>query len=887
MGVLLKFIVKNSTYIIRLILFLLGLVFAIGILPVFPQVTPPTDPYQLIRQGEELYRSNDLLEAADKFQEAVNIFENLGDKEVKNLAISSINLCRIELELGRNDRALENCQKATNIYEHSQDDRGILRSKIYQASALQNLGFYPKACLLVTNSLGIVVKNCDELTNNFLTETTKNLPQDLDPLLFVSWRILGDILRETGSLDRSKTIFENLTDIASDPNPAATLLSLGNTQTALGNLERDRQAKPQYNYLPWQCKINDPTKFDSKYYRSSLTTYEESARSTDSPTLKIKANLNRLRILLELSEYSQATELAKTIEFDDLPVSQFKVFARINYNKSLVCLNQQYLKDNNFTTNIIGRSIVAVTEAEKIDDRATKSYALGNLGGLYEYLNKQQEAETKTQAALYLSQNLPNLAYQWEWQLGRIFAAKQDKEKAIKNYELAVKDLDISRKDLLQIDSDVQFSFRDNVEPLYRQLIDLLLTTQEPSNKSQQPAKIIYYLESLQLAELSNFLRCNPTDFSLDDRTPISISNISENKIETLSQKLKQVHQNDPNAAVIYPIVLGDRLVTILSLPERELKIYTTAISSDRISEIVSELRRHLESPIDDLKARELNQQLYTAIISPLAKDLTQPKTIKTLVFILDNALQNIPVAALFDGEKYLIEKYAVALIPSLQLLNPESIAREQISVLMAGATDAPSFDRENLSSLPNVRTEIEGTSSQVDSQKQLLDREFIEDNLQQQINTNPFSIVHIATHGKFSSNPEQTYVLDWSQRIRVEDLERLLRSNRGKDRQPIDLLILSACETAYGDRRAALGLAGVALRAGARSTIATLWQVNDASTAELMIQFYRNLQNPQLTKAEALRQAQLWLLNRDNYRNLDYNRAYYWSPFVIVGNWL
>jgi CHAT domain-containing protein len=244
-------------------------------------------------------------------------------------------------------------------------------------------------------------------------------------------------------------------------------------------------------------------------------------------------------------------------------------------------------------------------------------------------------------------------------------------------------------------------------------------------------------------------------------------------------------------------------------------------------------------------------------------------------------------MSALFDGQHYLIEKYAVNLIPSLQLLSPQIASREQISVLMGGATDAPSFERENLNALPNVEKELEGISREVSRKKQLLQQDFVEANIQQQINSSPFSIVHIATHGNFSSNPEQTYVLDWTRRIKIEDLERLLRLNRQRDKQPIDLLILSACETATGDRRAALGLAGVAIRAGARSTIATLWQVNDASTAELMIQFYQNLQNPQLTKAEALRQAQLKLLNKENYLDRDYNRAYYWAPFVIVGNWL
>jgi CHAT domain-containing protein len=404
------------------------------------------------------------------------------------------------------------------------------------------------------------------------------------------------------------------------------------------------------------------------------------------------------------------------------------------------------------------------------------------------------------------------------------------------------------------------------------------------SSETQNLEKALYYIESLQLDELSNFLRCNPEDFSREERSQL---NVQKDAIATLSKQLARVHQADPNAAIIYPIVLSDRLATIVSLPGENLRFHTVSLSSDRIAQIVTTLRQYLKTPRRDRQFQELSQQLYRWIISPLEDELTRQKPIKTLVFILDSALQNIPMSALFDGKKYLIEKYAVVLIPSLQLLNPQPIPRGEINALMAGATDAPSFEQENLSSLPYVREELNGISHQVSSAKELLEQEFIESNVQKQINANPFSIVHIATHGSFSSDPEQTYILDWSQRIRVEDLERLLRLSQRRERQPINLLILSACETATGDRRAALGLAGVAIRAGARSTIATLWQVNDASTAELMIQFYRNLQNPQLTKAEALRQAQLWLLNKENYRDRDYNRAYYWAPFIIVGNWL
>jgi CHAT domain-containing protein len=107
------------------------------------------------------------------------------------------------------------------------------------------------------------------------------------------------------------------------------------------------------------------------------------------------------------------------------------------------------------------------------------------------------------------------------------------------------------------------------------------------------------------------------------------------------------------------------------------------------------------------------------------------------------------------------------------------------------------------------------------------------------------------------------------------------LRTRRQQN-DPIELMVLSACQTAEGDDRAALGLAGMAIRSGARSTLATLWAVNDESTAALMTQFYQELSNADLSKAEALRLAQIKIL-----QNPEFSHPYYWSPFVLIGNWL
>jgi CHAT domain-containing protein len=238
-------------------------------------------------------------------------------------------------------------------------------------------------------------------------------------------------------------------------------------------------------------------------------------------------------------------------------------------------------------------------------------------------------------------------------------------------------------------------------------------------------------------------------------------------------------------------------------------------------------------------------------------------------------------MAVLYDQQqqKYLIEKYAIALTPGLQLVDPKPLQQVQLNVLTAGVSEKQLVNGREFAALPNVTRELQRIQSEVSTSEVLFNQTFTPTNLQNELKSAPFSVVHLATHGKFSSNPEETFILTWDNLLKVKNFDNLLRQSDSSGSGTIELLVLSACKTAEGDTRAALGLAGVAVRAGARSTLATLWSVDDESTTELMSQFYRDL-NSGVTKAEALRQAQLAVFAKEE-------RPYFWAPFVLVGNWL
>ena len=872
------------------------------------------------REAHTYYYNGQLSDAITAFQEAADIFRTQGTQESNNLAITLTNLGRVQLEFGQPQQALDTWKETLTISRQLGNQTGIIRSQIYQAQALQQLGFYPRACETLTQTLGISSGVCQEreIPQELLEKQFKIIrkviarnPADIN---IIGWRILGDNLRAIGKLEDSELILSSLENLLpSSLIKTTTQLSLGNTLRELGTRELERQASPRYDYMPWGCQWENSDNQEipekaRKYYAQAQKNYQQASSSSQiSTALKARINLASL-LLSEVKSSSETQRLSNLLaeinnDLSRLPTSRIKVYLQIQLAKHHTCLAN--LKKETPDWSFLEKNLkIADDRAQKLDDKTSQSYVLGNWGGLYEYHAwwvKQVKDDRKNQAqywkkaqdltakALELRQPQqdPQIAYQWQWQLGRLLEAQGKQEEAIAAYQEAAKTLELVRSNLLTVKTDVQFSFRDNVEPLYRGLVKLLLSPQTSLNKQQKIQQALYYIESLQLAELENFLRCDPQSFS---QIP---SNRLENKInylDTFQQRIQAMVKQDTNAAIIYPIVLQDRLKIILLLDDKLLLYQSKDVTAERVNETIESLRQFLKNPVKNREVKKLNYELYQWLIKPIETELNQRSQLKTLVFVLDSALQNIPMSSLYDGEQYLIQKYAIVLAPSLQILDPYTSKREQISALVAGATNAPSFAQENLNSLDYVKTEIDEISQQVSRRTKLLEQDFVQSNVQEQINSVPFFIVHLATHGKFSSNPEETYILDWNQRLQVEDLDQLLRFSQPNKSQPIELLILSACETAKGDRRAALGLAGIALRAGVRSTIASLWQVDDASTAQLMIHFYKYLQNPQITKAEALQRAQLALLTNNSdtdYSDTDYNRSYYWAPFVLVGNWL
>ncbi|WP_407886278.1 CHAT domain-containing protein [Scytonema sp. NUACC26] len=718
----------------------------------------------------------------------------------------------LELATGQPDAALATLQKATATYTQAEDETGVIRSLINQSQAFRALGLYRRSLSTLTQVSQILEKQPDS------------------PIKVAALRNLGTNLRLVGKLEQAQQSLQQSLAIAQKLqlplDISAAFIDLGNIARA----DRDMEV--------------------------ALDFYQKAVAISPSQILKIRANLNQLSTSIDLKRWDLARELSRKIEpqLANFPASRAVAYMRLNFARSLTRMEQAKVQDAPTIATIAQLVATTVEQARSIGDKQAEIYALGRLGSLYETTQQWSIAQDLTQKALMLAQtyNIPDIAYLWQWQLGRLLKKQGDVSGAIAAYTQAVKTLQVLRNELVAVEPDVQFSFRERVEPVYRELVSLLLRSGkiEPNQEFLRQARQV--IESLQLAELDNFFQ-----------------------EACLDAKPNLIERFDAHAAIIYPIILPDSLEVILSLPQQPLIHYATSVEQERLENLVARLRQTIVIRSRD-DYMELSQQIYDFLLRKSETYLGKSE-VKTLVFVLDGVLRNIPMAALNDGKQFLIEKYSVALTPSLQLLPPKQLHQEKLKVLGAGLTEA----RQGFSPLEYVDMELKEIKSEVPSLV-LLNKDFTSKNLQKEIRSASFPIVHIATHGNFSSKASETFLLTWDGRIHINEFDSLLQKNQQNQQQAVELLVLSACETATGDKRAALGLAGIAVRAGARSTLATLWSINDEATADFMGKFYQELTHTQETKAEALRKSQLAIL-KDPY----YEHPIYWAPYVLVGNWL
>ncbi len=731
---------------------------------------------------------------------------------------------KIGLELfqrGDFEQAALSWTEAAQLYERGGEIRRQSEALVYLSQANQALGRYKEAGKNLDVALSLAEKAGDR------TQVASVLGA------------LGNLYIATGPEDAA---LKNLTEglrIAKELNNqdlSATILNnLGNLLTA------------------------------QKKYPEAIAAYNESAalaKSRNNRVLAGKALINAATASMQNKQYKEAKALLDNAldEIRALEPSHDKASGLITIGLAYDDLRSR-LPDLKDSLLLLAHQTFteAGTISDSIGDRRTSSYAWGYLGKLYEDERRYDEALQLTRRATFAAQqiNAPESLYRWEWQTGRLLTKQGNIDDAIGAYRRAVRSLQSIRPELSASYGAPQTSFRETMGPLYFELVDLLLQRGQSLRDPNQVAP--YLIEARDTVEL--FKAAELRDYFRDDCVDTALSKVT--KLDVVAK----------TTVIIYPILLPDRTELLIGLPTG-LKQVSVPVGMETITQEVREFRRKLEKRT----TREYlphAQKLYDWLIRPIEPDLAA-FSIDTLIFVPDGALRTIPMAALHDGKQFLIAKYALGITPSMNLTDPRPIKREGMKVLAVGVTEAV----QGFPALPNVSAELQELHTLLGS-KNLVDREFLTANFEKELKEEQFSIVHVASHGEFGNDVDNTFLLTFDDKVSLDRLNQMIGVFRFRD-DPLELLTLSACDTAAGDDRAALGLAGVAIKAGARSALATLWSINDEAAVDLVIDFYRELKDSSISRAVALQRAQLKLINNPRYEHPGF-----WSPFLMINNWL
>ncbi|WP_177428549.1 CHAT domain-containing protein [Candidatus Venteria ishoeyi] len=581
--------------------------------------------------------------------------------------------------------------------------------------------------------------------------------------------------------------------------------------------------------------------------------------------LFLDIQINQLRTRWQLQEQPDIKAITQLFQ-------QIRSLSKVQQSAALLSLGQLLLNISAaqkttlkslrpLTQQILQMALQQTQMLDKGKNQALQqSWALGYLAQLYEQNHQLKLARHFNQQALFFSQEQPQSRYLWEWQQGRLLHAQGRMDAAVAAYRKALDSLQPIRAALLT-QRNAHEVFYQRIRPVYYGLADLLLQRAEkitvPAQKKQWLQQAQNTLERMKAAELDNYFQ----DACLTQ------------------PKVSRLEKLDAHTAVLYPIILPDRLVLLLSLPDG-LHQFTTQIDAASINQALRQLQHHLQN-IRHYRFISQSRKLYQWLISPILEDL-KAQQINTLITVPDGALRMVPMAALHDGKQFLIQQFALATTPGLKLTQPRPLSYAMdnggLSILLDGLSEA----RAGFAPLPNVEQELDTIRQLFPRHTILLNQDFSLEQVSKALQQQAYPIIHIASHGQFNADPQETFILTHDDKLTMNRLEQLLGLNRYRE-EAVELLTLSACQTAVGDERAALGLAGVAIKAGARSALASLWFVNDEATGALVSGFYRHLvENPQQSKAQALQQAQIELLKQRRFRH-----PAFWAPFLLIGNWL
>jgi len=621
-----------------------------------------------------------------------------------------------------------------------------------------------------------------------------------------------------------------------DPQPAAGMLhNLGNRNAAQGDFEAAIWA---YGEAATLAKERGLTLDEARALAGGARAAVDAGRAAAAKPLLFEAGL--LVESLPRSEERVALLL-------HLGRSHLEIGRRSPAERSSALLNAHAAFDR------------ATVDATALDH--ARYLALARLGMAELYREEQHRSE-----ALYLvrrarqaleGRDAADIEYRTHWLEGGMLWAAHRAQPALAAHRRAVAILEEARGLASQGYGTAQTRFRSAVAPVYLDTVDVLLhsagLSRDPARSQELLVEATETLERLKAAELRNYFE--------------------DECIADVRGHGRGIQSLEPGAAVVYTVSLPDRLELLLGSAEG-VERFTVPVARRQLGRVTERFREHVQDPYSS-RYRAPGRQLHEWLVAPYEERLAEAG-IDTLVFVPDGVLRTLPFAALRADGPFLGERFAIATAVSLRLLARPSLGSAGGPPLLAGVSEGV----QGFSPLEAVPQELEGIRA-IEGGELLLDDAFTLDRVRGAVASDAPHVVHLATHAVFTGNPDTSFLLTHAGRVGFDDLSDIVGMTRF-DGRPIELLVLSACETAVGNDRAGLGFTGSAIRAGARSALGSLWPIADEATKELMVRFYEALRQEGTSKARALQTAQASVRGRERFEH-----PYYWAPFTLVNDWL
>ncbi len=579
------------------------------------------------------------------------------------------------------------------------------------------------------------------------------------------------------------------------------------------------------------------------------------------------------------------------------------------YSRQMRVLNNLgmvHLKQNDYAAASIsldeGLALLAT-----YDSPVERAILLNSTGSLHAAKGDDEKAWTTYLQALQVSKQAGDAIGEIEvlLNLGQLMEAQAKPEVAIFFYKQAIANIETIRQDLQILSQSVQQRYTLTIADFYRNLADLLLQQNRESEaleildllklqevsayfNSNQTQTIDSRLNTVSETTLLEVLETLPAETSLTDflthpavaalassvkNTPFDLKAIESLKTALVAQPV--------STAVLYPLILEDRLEILLMTPDGTVERFSTPVSQADLEKSINDLQKSLRNKAFDAKAPA--QKLYSWLIRPLDETLARHQ-VENIIYLPDGALRYVPLAAFHDGQQWLVQKYQSHNITAAALNDLTAPNGSSLSVIAGAFTDPDVTYRVEVGTNPfdfpglsAAKKEVENLAASIPDTVALLDADFTHKETLAAVGDR--NILHLATHAKFiPGQPEDSFIL-------FGDGEAVnMRSLREWQLPNVDLVVLSACQTANsveGEGKEILGLGFQVRKTGAKAVIASLWAVDDNATAALMTQFYKALSTGQ-TKAQALRHAQIQLIESNSASD-----PYDWGAFVLIGNGL